>query len=322
MRRREFLAAGLAAPFALAGAPAALARAAARPLALVTADLESRVVAFDLATGRIVRDVETPPGPKSIETVGRGTAALVVHTTDGSITLLDIRTLRVSAALHGFAEPRYTAASTDGKHAFVTEAGSGDLLTIDLERALVVARTPVGLRARHLSLDASTGTLWTALGFSAPTLVVVDVRDPRRPRVTARIPPPFPAHDVVFAPGGTRLWVSSGNERRLAVYDRRSHRPLFTLPAGKPPQHIAFTRRAAYVTSDDAVRVHALADGRMLRETAVAEGSYNVTQGFARVFTPSLDHGTLSVLDERGRLLVQPTLAKAAHDACFALRKL
>jgi len=50
---------------------------------------------------------------------------------------------------------------------------------------------------------------------------LVDVSDPTRPRVEAKIVPPFPAHDVVFAPGGKRVWISSGTERR-----RRAGSPL------------------------------------------------------------------------------------------------
>ena len=321
MNRRDFLAAAAAAPFLLAGTPVAFARLAPRHLALVTADLESRVVAYDLAAGRIVRRIETLPGPKSIETVGDGTAALAVHTAAGAVSVIDVATLRVRSVLHGFVEPRYTAAGADSRYAYVTDAGRGEVVTIDLHRGRVVQRTPVGAKARHISLDPHTRRLWTALGFSAPAIVVVDVSDPMLPRVEAKIVPPFPAHDVVFAPGGTRVWISSGTERRLAVYDRASARPLFTLAAGKPPQHITFTPAAAYVTSDDAIRVHALDDGRLLRETALTEGSYNVTQGSGRIFTPSLEHGTLSVLDGHGRLLARPTLARAAHDACYVLLK-
>jgi len=321
VNRREFLAATAALPLALADAPAAL--AAPRPgraLALVTADLESHVVAFDLHSHRIVRRIETLPGPKSIEAVGDGTIALAVHTGEGAISLIDVETLRVRAVLRGFDEPRYTAAGPDGRHAYVTDAGRGELVTIDLRAARVVRRTAVGAHARHLSLDPRSGRLWTALGFSAPAIVTVDVSETTRPRVVTRIETPFAAHDVVFTARGDRVWVSSGEEHRLVVYDVGTRRPLFTLAAGQPPQHIAFDAGAAYVTSDDAVRVHTLADGRLLRETEVPDGSYNVTRAFGRVITPSLDSGTLSLLDMRGRLLARPRLARAAHDACLVRR--
>jgi DNA-binding beta-propeller fold protein YncE len=315
MDRREFLvAAG-----AVGLAPGAVARQlGGRPLVLVTADLESRVVAFDLARSRILRYIETVGGPKSIETVG-GHSAVVAHTTSGAVSLLDTTSLHVRDVIGGLDEPRYTAARADGRLAYVTDAGRGELVTIDIARGRVLDRTTVGRRVRHVSLHPGGGVLWTALGFSAPALAVVDLRRSTSPRLATRVVPPFPAHDVVFTPDGQRAWVSSGSERRLAVYDAHTLRLLFTLPAGEPPQHITFGSGAAYVTSDDEVRVHRLEDGRLLRRTPVAAGSYNVTRGGRQVFTPSLERGTLTVLDTRGRLLAAPTVARAAHDACFVL---
>ena len=68
---------------------------------------------------------------------------------------------------------------------------------------------------------------------------------------------------------------------------------------------------------DGLLRVHHLPDGATRRRVRVPRGSYNVQYTSGRVLTPSLERGTLSVLDERGRLLGRPTLAKAAHDVCF-----
>jgi DNA-binding beta-propeller fold protein YncE len=319
MDRRQFLAAAAAAPFALSAAPALARAIGGTPIALVTAGKESRLVAFDLARRRVHGYIKTLPGPKSIETVGNGTLALVAHTALGAISLVDVATLRVRDVLHDFVEPRYTAAGPDGTLAYVTDAGAGEVVTVDLARARVVHRLEVGALARHLSHDPASPRLWTALGFSAREIVAVDLREERRPRVEARIRPPYHAHDVVFAPDGQRVWVSSGDERRLAVFDAERRRVLFELPAGPAPQHIAFGRSVAFVTSDTAVRMHSLRDGRLLRETPVPAGSYNVTQTDGRVLTPSLDHGTLSVLDSRGRLLAATKLARAAHDACIVV---
>jgi DNA-binding beta-propeller fold protein YncE len=317
VNRRQFLVRAAASPFLLAAGRPLAATRPRRPVALVTADLESRIVAYDVTAGRVVRHIATLPGPKSIETVGDGTTALAAHTASGAITLIDVPTLRVHRVVRGFVEPRYTAAAPDGRHAFVTDAGSGEVVAVDVRHAGITARIHVGAHARHLSLDPSSHRLWTALGFSAPEIVVVDVARPARPHVVATIEPPFPAHDIVFTPSGDRVWISSGTERQLAVYDAYTRRVLYTLRAGDPPQHITFAGRAAYVTSDDALRVHDVHTGKLLRETPVPAGSYNVTNGAGRIFTPSLERGTLAVLDERGRLLRHPTIARAAHDVCF-----
>jgi hypothetical protein len=129
--------------------------------------------------------------------------------------------------------------------------------------------------------------------------------------------PPFLAHDVVAAPDGRHVWVTSGDSRLLAVYDRAGRRPQEVIAAGAPPQHIAFVGSLAFVASGDdgTVRVHRL-DGSLVREAEVPIGSYNVAFGGGRAVTPSLSRGTVALLDERGRVHAIRKIARAAHDAC------
>jgi hypothetical protein len=105
----------------------------------------------------------------------------------------------------------------------------------------------------------------------------------------------------------------------MAVHDSRTGRVLRRLPAGSPPQHVTFRRGNAYVTSGDdgTLRVHSTRDGRLLRQTAIPTGSYNVQQRDGLVVTPSLAHGTLCVLDGAGRLRRRIRIARSSHDACF-----
>ena len=58
----------------------------------------------------------------------------------------------------------------------------------------------------------------------------------------------------------------------------------------------------------------------MLRTTKVPVGSYNVQEGYGRVLTPSLDRGTLAILDAGGALLREVHVAPSSHDACFVAR--
>src|SRR5437763_7867452 len=147
MKRREFFT--LVAASALA--PGTVASAAARrPLALVTADLESRLVVVGLWDGRVRGSIPTLAGPRSIETAGR--VAVVAHSELGVVTLLDRVALRPSRVLRGFREPRYTAAHPDGRYAFVTDAKLGEVVTIDVIRGAIVGRARVGALARHVTV--------------------------------------------------------------------------------------------------------------------------------------------------------------------------
>lgn len=320
MNRREFVAVAAAAPFLLRSGRALAGLAAEIPIALVTADTESHVAAVDLRTFEIVRRIETHPGPRSIESVG-GRVAVVAHTTSGAVTLIDGRTLKVRHVLRGFVQPRYTAAGPNGRHAFVSDSARGEVATIDLRVGLVVARVPVGGPARHITASPSGRTLWVSLGTKAQEIAVVDVSRPVQPRFVRRFEPPFLAHDVGFVPSGKNVWVTSGDSGAIAIYTAGG-RLIRRIAAGAPPQHVAFLDAAAQLTSgeDGTLRVHRLRDARVLHKTRIPVGSYNVQRGGGRLLTPSLDRGTLCVLDGRGKLLRRIQVAASSHDACVVLR--
>jgi hypothetical protein len=321
VNRREFVAGATVLSGALRFAPGALARLeGGRPLALVTADTESRVVAVDPRGARIVGRLATLPGPRSIESVGPR-FAVVAHTRHGAVSIVETGPLRVRHVLRGFAEPRYTAAHPDGRHAFVTDSKRGDVSTVDVLRGVVLGRAALGGPARHVSRDPAGRLLWVSLGSKAEHIAIVDVSRPAHPRFVRRVAPPFLAHDVGFTPDGSHVWVTSGNREALAVYAARSGDELHRLAADAPPQHVTFIRATAYVTSGDdgTLRVHRLDGGRVLHRTSVPLGSYNVQQGWGLVLTPSLDRGTLCILDRAGRLLHRVQVAPSSHDACFVM---
>jgi DNA-binding beta-propeller fold protein YncE len=305
VNRQEFLAAAAAAPIALR---------VRMPVALVTADLESAVAVVDPYAGRVLRRIATRPDPRSIERVGE--TAVVAHTATGEVSL--VRGLAVRHVLGGFGEPRYTAASPDGRYAYVTDSGRADLAVVEVMRVRIVARLHLGGWPRHVSIDRVGRTLWVALGTAARELAVVDVTRPSHPRRLGTVRPPFRLHDVGLVPGTGHVWVTSGDRGVVAIFDARTGHVVRTLAAGPPPQHVTFDGTRAYVTSGDdgTLRVHAL-NGRLLRVTTVPTGSYNVQRGPGRILTPSLAHGTLCVLDEAGDVLRRVKVASSSHDACF-----
>jgi hypothetical protein len=315
MDRREFLAAA-AAPLILGAAPAFARSTGGTPLALVTADLESSVVAVDVSTGRVLRRLSTPADPRSIESIG-WTGALVAHTAGGRMTLID-SDLRVRPIAGEFGAPRYTAVAPDRRLAYVTDSAREEVAVVDIRGRRVVGRVAVGGPCRHLGIDRNGTRLWVALGNKAERIAVLSLAEARRPRLVQTIRPPFLAHDVGFTPGGRRVWVTSGDRRRLAIFEARTGKLVRTIAGDAPPQHVTFMGDRAFVTSgDDAVlRVHAL-DGRLLRSAPVPVGSYNVQQGHRWILSPSLSEGTLCAFSPRGAQLHELRVARSSHDACF-----
>jgi len=307
MDRRGFLLAAAAAPFALR----ATALAASPPLAFVTADTEAEVAVVDLATGRIVQRIPTRPDPFSIERVDA--SAVVAHTNVGAVTILDGHALAVRHVLESFVEPRYTADARDGRHAFVTDSGRTEVLTVDVVRGEVVGRLKLWQWPRHLSLAPDGRTLWVGLGTASQELAVVDVANPHEPRLRGRVRPPFLAHDVGVAPSG-RVWITSGESRSIMVHGG----PV--LPADGAPQHVTFLDGRAFVTSgaSGTLRVYDELTARLLDTTAIPVGSYNVQYAAGVVLTPSLTEGTLCVVEPDGHVRLRVHVAPSSHDACLA----
>ena len=285
MNRRKFLVGAVTLPVALRFAPGAL--AGGTPVALVTADTQARV-------------------------------AVVCHTAQSVVSLIDGPSLRVRRVQGRFDEPRYTAAGANARHAFVTDSGTSEVVAVDIVEGRTLGRLKLDEWARHVTSEPSGRRLWVGLGSASERVAIVDVSEPRRPRLERMLRPPFLAHDVGYEPSGARVWVTSGTAREVAVYDVRG-RLQRHLAADAAPQHVTFSRRAAYVTSgnDGTLRLVSLTDGRELRAARVPVGSYHVQSGHAFVVTPSLDTGALSVLDRAGRTVRELTVASSSHDACF-----
>jgi DNA-binding beta-propeller fold protein YncE len=201
----------------------------------------------------------------------------------------------------------------------VTDSAAEAVVVVDVEHGRVRARTSVPGPARHVSISPDGKTVWTVLGNASPRIAVLDTSDPLRPRLQRTIAPPFLAHDVVFSPDGRTVWVTSGAERRIAIYSRE-RRPRRVLAAGAPPQHVAFAKQKAFVAAGDdgTIRRHRL-DGGVVREARVPVGSYNVTFVWGHLISPSLAAGTLSVLGRDGRVAAVRPVARAAHDACIVV---
>jgi hypothetical protein len=312
--RRAFLALGLAAAPALV-APRAWS-AVDGPLALVTADTEAHVAVVSLRRMRVVQRIATVGDPRSIES-GRGGRIVVAHAQAGAVSLLEDRPPRLRRVLRGFGTPRNTAIRSDGELAYVSDAGHGEIAVVDLVAGRVLRRVEVGAGARHLTLASDCRRLWVALGSSAAEIAVLDLSDPLRPRPDGHVRLPFLVHDIGFS-SGRRAWVTAGREPRIALVDAATRAPVRILRADAAPQHVSFGGGLAFVASGDdgTVAVHSLQDGVQRRRTHVPAGSYNIQRTGARVVTPSLSTGRLTVLDRHGRVAAQVRVAAAAHDAC------
>lgn len=300
-------------------------QAAARggePVALVTAETVNQLLVVDLRSHEVVRRLPMPADPENVETTGGDTAAAVVSTRAGAVTLLSLPKLRVRRTIRGFASPHIAAFSPNGHYLYVTDDARGQLVVIGVARARVLRRLFVGRGAHHIAVRPDGRKLWIVLGERAREIVIVDTRRPAHPWVTARL---FDgdlgglAHDAAFAPGGNRVWVTYDDQTTIAVFDARTFRRLLFLQAGSPPQHVAFDLYA-YVTSGNDGRLRVFSTrGRLLGVARTPRGSFNLGLGEGFVLTPSLTQGTLTELLTSGHPAWTTRVAPAARDAALAV---
>lgn len=245
-------------------------------------------------------------------------AAAITSPAAGTVTVL--RDGYPPTMLHGFRAPEVDEAASDGHDLFVTDGATGRLSVFSLtDPGGCIAVVPVGPGAHHLAVSPDMRRLWVALGEQAHTIAILDVSDLGSPRVLARFHPGFAAHDLAFDPTGTRVWVTSSSADEVSVFNARSRRLLFRVPAGPPPQHIGFAGRYAYITSGYGSTIEQVgaADGHVLRRAITPYGSFELDAAHGYVVTTSLLDGRLAIYTSALRLLRSVSLAPATRDVAI-----
>jgi DNA-binding beta-propeller fold protein YncE len=289
-----------------------------RPQALVTEETKNRIAVVDLPSGRITRHVDMPADPEFV--AANGTAVVVVSPGSHAVSVLDRWSLRPIATLHKFSSPHIAEISPDGRYAYVTDDGSGKLGVIRLTDGQLVARIQVGAGAHHMGISPDGRRVWIALGESARTIVIVDSADPTQPRVLGTFDPGFAVHDLSFSPDGRQVWLTASDSSDLGVFAPRSHRLLFRVPGGTPPQHVVFAGDRAYVTSGygDQIELVRAGSGRVVKTASAAHGAFNLSAGAGFVAASSLLDGTISIYDAQLHPLNVEHLAPTARDVAIS----
>ena len=297
--------------------------AAVRRVALVTAEGEDEVLAVSLRGGRVIGRVRLAAHPTTVAAGATG-PAVAVSPQSGTVTILRPRTLRPIAVLRGFRSPQIAAVAPGGHWALVSDAAADSVSAIDLDTGRIADRVRVGRGAHHLAISPDGAAAWVALGETARTIVTLDCSDMLRLRVTGRLHPRAAAHDLAFSPSGAAVWVTSAAEPYVTVFDAASGRPLARVPAGAPPQHVAFAGPGiprAYIASGYGSSLEMVDPGsrRVVRRTALPYGSFNLAVAGGVVVTTSLLDGRVTELAAATlRRRMQRTVAPAARAVAIA----
>jgi DNA-binding beta-propeller fold protein YncE len=222
----------------------------------------------------------------------------VVVDPHGSVTLLGWHSLRPVKVLRAFNQPEVAAIAPGDRYAYVSDAGSGDVVVVDLAQRSIVRRVFVGLQAHHLDFSPDGRRLWVSLGETASTIVRLDTANLRRPRVVGGIHPRVTAHGIEFSPNGRTVWVSSSAAPFVTVFNAATGKALREIAAGKGPQEIAFSGKRALITSGYGSSMEAVSWRTYGRHGSVAMpyGSFNLATLGGKVVTSSVLTGYVTEL--------------------------
>ncbi|HWD85727.1 MAG TPA: YncE family protein [Solirubrobacteraceae bacterium] len=303
-----------------------------RPQALVTDEAQNRVLVVDLPSGRLARWVSLPPDPEDIAATGNGGMVVVVSTRSDKVIVLSRSTLRSLKTFEGFDQPHIVAISPDDQYAYVTDDARGTLTAIRLDDLRVARTLSVGTGAHHLAFSPNEQQVWVALGESARVITIVRtvVKPPGgatsavvnlgRPHVVGHFDPGFLVHDLAFSPDGRRVWITSAAGPNVTVFNARSHRALFRVPVGLPPQHLAFAGAYVYATSGYGSTIERVdaATGRVVDRATSPYGSFELAAADGYVATVSLLRGTIAIYTRALKLLRVAHLASATREVAIS----
>jgi DNA-binding beta-propeller fold protein YncE len=292
----------------------------AGPQALVTAEVQNRLLVVDLPSGRVARRVPLPADPEDLATNGNGGVVVAVSSRAGAVTVLDRATLHRIKTFGGFDEPHIVAISPNGAYAYITDDARGTLTVIRLSDTTITSSVFVGRGAHHLTFSPDQHRLWVALGESASQITIVDTTDLAHPRVIGHFSPGFPAHDLSFSPNGSQVWITSATGPDVTVFASRDHRLLSRVPVGVAPQHLVFDGGYAYLTSGYGATIEKVSatTRRVIARSSAPYGSFELAASDGYVVTSSLLRGTLAIYNKDLHPLRVVRLASAAREVTIS----
>jgi YVTN family beta-propeller protein len=179
--------------------------------AFVSNLMSGSMTAFDLKTGRKIKDVKTGAGAEGIAVTPDGKQVWVTNRAADTVSVVDANSLKVLATLPSAKFPIRAEATPDGKHVLVSNAQSGDLSVFTVKDRKL---------ARRIPLKAQTS------------------KDGKRLFDFGDSPTPI---GIQIAPNGKRAYVALANADKIAVIDLVEWRVTDMITPGKEPDGMGYS---------------------------------------------------------------------------------
>ncbi|HTY41918.1 MAG TPA: cytochrome D1 domain-containing protein [Thermoanaerobaculia bacterium] len=105
------------------------------------------VAVFDLANGKVLKDIPTGKGAEGIDVTPDGREVWVANREANTITVIDVKTLAPVFTIQAPGFPIRVKITPDGRRAIATFAGAGDVRVYDTATRVEAARIPLGREA-------------------------------------------------------------------------------------------------------------------------------------------------------------------------------
>jgi YVTN family beta-propeller protein len=168
------------------------------------------------------------------------------------VTIIDIEKRSPVAHIPTGQGHHEIAFSADSRYAFVSNRKDGTVAVIDIGRLRKIKTIKTGPMVISITYSALSDSLYVADAETGGIAVI----DGRRHEITARIPIKPGLGPMGVTEDGR--WAMAVNSREDAVYvmDASTNRLAHTIPVGKEPYQLGFSRSFAYVRGLGTERVH------------------------------------------------------------------
>lgn len=169
--------------------------------------------------------------PHGIVFLPDGKRVLVTAEVEKKLLVVNISLGKVESAIDTDQELSHmVAVAPDGKHAYVSNIGSGSISVLDLVAHETIDVVETGAGAEGIAVQPKTGAIWVT-NRSANTVSVIDpVTHLIRKQIETGT---FPIR-VGFTPDGTRALVSCAKDDAVQIYDSASFELVATVSMTAP----------------------------------------------------------------------------------------
>jgi DNA-binding beta-propeller fold protein YncE len=188
---------------------------------------------LNAATGDIVRRVEVPGAVHHTAVSPDGRFAVATHPSGDGISVIDLKTFKLTAFVPTGSMPNYAAFGSDPNLVYVSNAGNGTISEVDLNRGIVRRNMVAGDAPEHIVIDPDKAVLYAA-DADAGNVIELSLKDGS---IIRRFAIGGELHGMDLSDDRTTLFVAGRGEDKIAAVTL-STGTIVTAPLSPQPYHL------------------------------------------------------------------------------------